>query len=71
MLIEKNVPADILERNWDDLAIALNAVDAGKAPVFLAKLVLMLSSALEEPARLKQFIDIALQDIMPDQEQPQ
>lgn len=71
MLIEKHIPADVLERNWDDLAQAMNAVAPDKVPVLLAKLALLLSAELDDPARLGQYIDVALQDIMPDLETSQ
>lgn len=68
MLIEKHIPADVLERNWDDLANAMNEVTPDKVPVFLGKLALLLSATLDDPAQLKQYIAVALQDIMPDLE---
>lgn len=71
MLIKKHIPADVLERNWDDLANAMNEVAADKVPVFLAKLALLLSAALDDPAQLKQYIDRAQQDIMSDLEASQ
>ncbi len=71
MLIEKHIPADVLERNWDGLANAMNQVAPDKVPVFLAKLALLLSAGLDEPARLEQYIAVALEDIMPDLEASQ
>lgn len=71
MLIEKHIPDDVLERNWDDLANAMNAVTPDKVPVFLAKLALLLSAQLDDPTQLRQYIDVARQDIMPDLETSQ
>ena len=67
MLIETKVPPHVLEENWENRAQALNAVGGEKASVFLTKVVLMLSAKLEWPEPLRHFLDVALQDIEPEQ----
>lgn len=67
MLIDTKIPSHILEQNWESLAQALNAIGSEKASVFLTKVVLMLSAKLERPETLRDFLDVALQDIEPQQ----
>lgn len=67
MLIDTKIPPHILEQNWESLAQALNAIGSEKASVFLTKVVLMLSAKLERPETLRDFLDVALQDIEPPQ----
>ncbi|MGD9767754.1 MAG: hypothetical protein AB7U62_08920 [Pseudolabrys sp.] len=67
MLIEAKIPSHILEANWESLAQALNTVGSEKASVFLTKVVLMLAAKLERPETLRDFLDVALQDIEPQQ----
>lgn len=52
-----------LETVYDWLAQAVDAAGPGKAELFLAKLALLNAQALGEPARIRQHIDIALQDL--------
>ncbi|MBN9050661.1 MAG: hypothetical protein J0H78_14455 [Rhizobiales bacterium] len=67
MLIEAKIPSHILEANWESLAQALNTVGSEKASVFLTKVVLMLAAKLDRPETLRDFLDVALQDIEPQQ----
>ena len=67
MLIDTKTPPHILEENWESLAQALNPIGSEKAPVFLTKVVLMLAAKLERPETLRDFLDVALQDIEPQQ----
>jgi len=66
-LIEAKIPSHILEANWESLAQALNTVGSEKASVFLTKVVLMLAAKLDRPETLRDFLDVALQDIEPQQ----
>lgn len=63
MLVDKTLPTGQLEQNWEALAVALNQAGPDKQVIFLAKLALLLSSMLPEPARLSQAIEIALRDL--------
>ncbi|MBX3551272.1 MAG: hypothetical protein KIT85_05585 [Pseudolabrys sp.] len=67
MLIDTKIPPHLLEENWESLAQALNTIGSEKAPVFLTKVVLMLAAKLERPETLRDFLDVALQDIEPQQ----
>ena len=63
MRVEQTLPAGLLERNWEALAVAMNAAGPDKEAVFLAKVALMLSSMLADPGRLAQVIEVALRDL--------
>jgi len=63
MLVEQTLPAGLLERNWEALAVALNKAGPDKEAVFLAKVALALSSMLPDPCRLAQVIEVALRDL--------
>ncbi|AZG06432.1 DUF2783 domain-containing protein [Pigmentiphaga sp. H8] len=63
MLVEQTLPAGLLERNWEALAVALNEAGPDKEAVFLAKVALALSSMLPDPGRLAQVIEVALRDL--------
>lgn len=52
-----------LEKFYDALAESIDRATPAKAPLFLAKLALMLANEVRDPAKLQQALDAALQDL--------
>jgi hypothetical protein len=52
-----------LERVYDQLATAIDAVGPGKTELFLVKLALMNANALADPALFQAHIDVAMKDL--------
>ena len=52
-----------LEAVYDELAAAIDAAGAAKTELFLVKLALLNANALADPARFRQHLQAALQDL--------
>lgn len=52
-----------LEDVYDALAVAIDAAGPAKAELFLVKLALLSADAIADPARFRDLVRIALQDL--------